>query len=222
MVNDYSSLQWKRHLAGGNRKFLASPGMTKNNNMKIINTFAAVLFTLLFHTATGQEYSTRSGSAIFRVNAPARMIEGQSREVSIRINGHTGAVSLEVPITSFGFSNNFVSDTMNTKIRERFNSYYMESGHYPGIAYRGLILDAGTVRYTKDGRYPIHTKGTLHMHGESREVITEGEVIVKGRNISISAHTVIKPHDYLIRIPSYIGDLYFGEVAVDVHASLSQ
>src|SRR5690606_28189943 len=115
------------------------------------------------------EYETNTGTGTFAVSAPAKTIFAESEKIRIHIDDQAGILQLKVPVSSFQFTNNFVSDSMNAIIHERFNHYYMESKRYPYVTYSASMTNNNSVNLEKDGSYPIHTAGTLHIHGVDRE-----------------------------------------------------
>jgi len=186
--------------------------------------FLSLIGVVLLFTGNthAQSYHTRYGTASFKVAAPAKIINGENKAVSIHINFKTGSISLETAIDSFTFHNNFVADTMNWLIKKRFNEYYMESNLYPEINYQGKITNTATIKYNKDGVYPIHTKGILYLHGVKQSITAEAILTVKGGHLSVNSEIVVVPETYKIRIPPYIGYMYFKEVNIAVQGDLSK
>lgn len=176
----------------------------------------------LDNSVYAQVYKTTKGSGAFSVAAPAKTINADSRQVSIEIDKGKASLRLSVPVASFEFSNNFVSDSMNTVIHERFNSYYMESDKYPDVTYEATIDNNSNINYEKDGSYPIRTRGKLRIHGVEQEMLAEGMVQVSGGEVSVAAKIKVLPADYKIRIPSYIGNMYFREVLIESKATLKR
>lgn len=169
-----------------------------------------------------QVYATNTGAGEFSVSAPAKTINAKSQQVSMEIDHNKAKLHLTVPVASFQFTNNFVSDSLNDVIYERFKSYYMESDKYPDVTYKATIINNSSINLEKDGTYPIQTKGTLRIHGVEQEVTAEGMVQVSGGKVNVAAKIVVLPAAYKIRIPSYIGNMYFREVFIESKASLKR
>jgi len=172
--------------------------------------------------ARGQLYTTQSAAAFFTVSAPAKNIEGRSDSVSLQVDFGKKEVRLEVPVGSFGFRNNFVSDSLNAMIAHRFRNYYMEAGRFPLITYSGSVDYAGKINLAQNGRYPVQTEGVLTLHGVRKKIQASGYLIVTAGSVTLQAELMVKPSDYGIRIPPYIGDMYFKEVKIQLKARLAK
>ncbi len=168
----------------------------------------------------GQQYHTENGTASFEVLAPAKTIKGISEAASIRIDLKQGTVALRVPVRSFRFYNNFVSDTLNAVICERFNTHYMESDRFPVILYTGDMNISDQAGGNHRAAAGFRTNGTLTLHGIVHTVSAEGTLDRSSGQAIIHADIVIKPADWGIRIPPYIGDMYFKEVRIDINGTL--
>lgn len=177
----------------------------------------ALLYTV---TAPGQPYKARSAKAIFSVSAPAKEIKGANDSVMLQTDLRKGTFRLRMPLRTFGFSNNFVADSLNALIGQRFRSYYMEEPQYPFVTYEGKITNITAVKLNRNGRYPIQTSGTLTLHGISQPVNASGYITVSRKAIALDAQLTVIPSLFKIRIPPYIGTMYFKEVNVQLHADL--
>jgi polyisoprenoid-binding protein YceI len=193
----------------------------RNIHIAAITAFFCMAF-LLPATSKATAYSTKSAKSTFSVSAPAKTIFGESGTVSIQLDKETGTVRVKVPIKSFGFTNNFILDTMNNLIYSRFNEYYMESGQYPEVVYNAQITNRESINFEKDGVYPIQTKGTLRLHGVEKEITSDGTLTVENKQVTVAAKLVVLPKEFGIRIPFYIGDMYFREVFINVHGTLAK
>lgn len=138
----------------------------------------------------------------------------------INIDLKTNKVTVDVPVNSFMFNNNFTLDSINAIIKKRFNEYYMQSDIYPNINYKGTILNVNEITLQHNGNYTAHTKGILTIHGVSREVVTDVILTIKNNNVTVTSQITIIPTLYGIRIPSYIGEMYFHKVRIIVNGSL--
>lgn len=171
-------------------------------------------------TAPGQQYGARLAKATFIVAAPAKEIKGASDSVMLSTDFRKGAFRLRMPLRTFGFSNNFVADSLNAMIGQRFRSYYMEEPQYPFVTYEGKITNITTIKLHRNGRYPIQASGTLTLHGISQPVSASGYITVSGKSVALDAQLTVIPSAFKIRIPPYIGTMYFREVNVQLHADM--
>jgi len=64
---------------------------------------------------------------------------------------------------------------------EHFNENYVESDKFPKAVFKGTIVNNAAVNYAKDGNYPAKVKGQMSLHGETKEIETEGKIISKRR-----------------------------------------
>lgn len=187
-----------------------------NHSKKRINWYFTCLCCLLSLSAKAQSLKTTTGQISFSVSAPAKTIKGESKTAFVAVNIKSGEVSVKVAVKSFAFYNNFVSDTLNALIRQRFNDYYMESTRFPEVEFQGKIDLTGKTKAAK--LHPF--TGKLTLHGVTRDVT--GNVLIgtgKGpQQIKALLHVV--PSEYDIRIPPYIGYMYFKEVDITLDASL--
>lgn len=190
--------------------------------MKIYLTHTGLLFLaiLLFPVryAAGQQYHTETATSFFQVQAPAKMIKGLSEMVTVNLDLKQGSVMVTVPVKTFRFENNFVSDSLNNVIRDRFNTYYMESSRFPLITYTGKLQKTGT----QDNKSPLQfrTEGMLLLHGIERQVTATCSLDLISGGAIVHAGITIQPAAWGIRIPSYIGDLYFREVHIEITGTL--
>jgi hypothetical protein len=191
-------------------------------NMQIPNQYLLILAFLLLPAVRvfGQQYDTETGTSSFEVQAPAKTIKGVSDAVSIRIDLKQGTVALRVPVQTFVFRNNFVADSLNSVIRNRFNSYYMESNRFPAVVYTGNIKQQLSARKSNSTATFFHTTGILKLHGVARQITAEGTLAVSSGQAIVHADIIVKPVDWGIHIPSYIGDMYFREVKIEIDGTL--
>lgn len=183
---------------------------------------AALLYSGLPNAASAEIYRTEKGTGSFSVSAPAKTITATTDRLELEIDDQAGRLRLKVPVNSFAFSNNYLSDSMNAVIFHRFNAHYMESERFPYVIYNAEITNAGTINLKKDGDYPIQASGTLEIHGVKKTVHTQGQIRVHAGRVSVQAAIIIKPQDYNIPIPEYIGSMYFNEVHIESNAVLQK
>jgi len=187
-----------------------------------VGLLMSISASIMWSPAQAQVYYTKEGTGAFSVSAPAKTINASSRYVSIELDKAEARLLLSVPVASFRFTNNFVSDSANQVIHKRFNSYYMESDKYADVTYMATIENATEINFEKDGNYPIRTSGMLRIHGVDRKVAAQGIVSVQGTEVTVAAKIMVQPLDYGIRIPAYIGNMYFKEVFIETKANLKR
>ena len=76
------------------------------------------------------------------------------------------------------------------------------------------------MQYTKDGVYKVKVKGNLVMHGVTKEVVTDGEILVKGGKISARAVFSVVLLEYNIKIPTVVADKVATQARIAVDCTL--
>ena len=103
----------------------------------------------------------------------------------------TGAVHFSLLIQGFEFKKSLM--------QTHFNEKYMESDKFPNSEFKGQLINNNIVKYTTDGAYPAMVKGKLTIHGVTKDVTTNGKIIVKTGKISLNASFTIQVPDYNIK-----------------------
>ena len=102
---------------------------------------------------------------------------------------------------------------------EHFHENYAESDKYPKSVFKGVITDISSVNFSKDGVYPVNYKGTLTMHGVTKEITGKGTMEVKGGKVIATSTFMVLLADYKIEIPALVKDKVAKEVKIEVNAS---
>lgn len=180
-----------------------------------------LITTILLAASSFTSYQTTAqitelkGEAGFKVNAPAKQIVAKSTGFTVKVDRKNGTATFTVPVRSFQFDNNFVSDTLNDRLKSRFNDYYMESDRYPTITFSGRVPG---LKLDKNGTYKKQGKAILTAHGVSKEIDFSCDIEVRNKQLTIRATAVFAPVYFNIRIPAYIGDFYFKTVEIELLA----
>lgn len=186
-----------------------------------MNNKILIILTLVQITSTAVVAKNKLPTQVlFSVQAPAKEITGGCTNAQVWIDKKQGKIQASITVDSITFKNNFTSEDMNGVIRERFRTYYMESTNYPNISFTGSFHPDSLRLSVNDSRQPIQIRGTLTIHGISKTIaITAYTDVKKGKRI-LKATIPVSPGSYGIRIPSYIGRMYFKEVAIHVESIL--
>lgn len=165
-----------------------------------------------FSTLQAQLYRNKADAGIitFFSKSPLENIEASNRKVTIVLKPSTNDIQFGVTMLSFKFASSLME--------EHFNENYVESDKYPTCTFRGKINE--TVDYTKDGEYKVTVKGTMELHGVSKEIEVPGTITVKGNTITVNSKFNIKIADYKIKVPSMYVQNIAEEVEVTVNGSL--
>ena len=159
------------------------------------------------------KYGTKTGKISFDAGTGLEDILAENKGVSSAINAKTGKIQFKMTITGFEFKRQLMQD--------HFNENYMESEKFPEASFSGNITNIDKVNFTKDGTYKANVKGTLKMHGEEKEVETDGVIKVKGDQVTTQAEFTITLEDYKINIPSVVKDKLSKTVKISVDCDYS-
>ncbi len=176
----------------------------------IILTFAAACAL----PATAQKYFTREGQIRFTASTALESIDATSKGATAVIDASSGAIEFAVLVKGFIFE--------KALMQEHFNENYMESDKFPKATFKGMIQDASSIQWGKDGEYPVKVKGKLTMHGVERDVTSDARISVKGGKITANSTFEVAIADYRIEIPSVVADKIAKTAKITVNAGLAE
>jgi polyisoprenoid-binding protein YceI len=177
----------------------------------ILLLFAVVLATT---ASFGQKYFTKAGNINFDATSASspEKIEGVNRTVTCVLDTKTGNLQFAVLMKGFEFE--------KALMEEHFNENYIESEKFPKAEFKGAVANNDKVNYAKDGTYTATVKGKLTMHGETKDVETEGKITVQGGKISAIAGFNVLLSDFNISIPGLVADKVSKTAKINVACSL--
>ncbi len=167
-------------------------------------------FTL--NVAAQDTFYTKSGKISFFSKAPLEDIEANHKGVTCVLAKKTGMIQFSLLMKGFEFQ--------KALMQEHFNENYLESDKYPKSTFRGQITNNSEVNYSSDGTYPAKVKGSLFIHGETREIETSGTIEVKNGKVIVKAEFPVLLSDYKISIPSINKDNISNTIRITVDCSL--
>ena len=173
--------------------------------MKKLILTAVILFGTIIGLQAQIYKSKKEGSLVtFFSKSPLEDITAANKKSTFVINTSTNDVQAGITMLNFKFK--------SPLMEEHFNENYVESDKYPTSVFKGKIVE--TIDYTKDGENKVTVKGTLNLHGVTKDVEMQGTLTKKGNEILIASEFKIKIADYNIKVPS----LYVQNIAelVDV------
>lgn len=180
------------------------------------NAFLAIgaIFFLSSQVHAQDRFFTKSGRIKFDATAPKspENIAAVNNAVICVLDTKTGNIQFSAVMKSFEFK--------AALMEEHFNENYVESNKFPKAEFRGQVTNNNTLNYTKDGTYKARVKGNLTMHGETREVETEGEIIVRGGRMEAKAQFTVPLVDYKIKVPQLVSDKVSQTAKITVECSL--
>jgi polyisoprenoid-binding protein YceI len=147
------------------------PLIERKKSMKYFCLFLLSLAasTLLF---SQKVYNTKTGKIYFFSSAPLEDIEAKNNAVTSQLSTGNGQYNFELNIKDFHFENDLME--------EHFNENYLHSDKYPKANFRGSISNLKDINFSKDGIYNTTVKGTLTIHGVTREVVQTGTIDIRG------------------------------------------
>ena len=142
------------------------------------------------------KFFTKSGRINFVSKAPLENIDGNHKSVTCVLDTKTGNMQFAVLMKGFEFE--------KALMQEHFNENYVESHKFPKAEFKGQVVNNQEINYSKDGTYQAKVRGTLIMHGETKEVETTGNIIVKSGKLQAGADFTILLSDFKIEIPKVV------------------
>lgn len=174
-----------------------------------------VSFLVAVNVAFSQKYMTRTGKISFDASVPAApAVKAVNNEMANILDAKTGEIIFEVPIKSFKFE--------RALMQEHFNENYMESDKYPKSTFKGNIINAAEVDFTKNGSYNTRVSGKLFIHGITNDISVPGTVMVSDNMVTLKAKFTVKLKDYNISVPSLVTDKLGREATIFVESTLAQ
>lgn len=162
-------------------------------------------------TYSQNRYFTKNGKIHFDCTSPSspENIIGINDKVSSVIDAGTGALEFAVLMKAFSFE--------KALMQEHFNENYVESDKFPKASFKGTISNMSSVNLSKDGTYQVIVIGTMTLHGTSKEISTNGNIITKG-GLIIGAKSDFKLllSDYGVNVPSLVKDKVASETKITV------
>lgn len=171
------------------------------------NSFLLLLVCVGLNMVTqAQIYKVKpEGSTItFFSKSPIEDITATNKKATFVINTNTNDIQVGITMVYFKFP--------KALMEEHFNENYVESNKYPTCIFKGKITES--IDYAKDGEHKVNVKGTLNLHGVTKEIDLQGMISIKANEISLNTDFKIRLADYNIKVPS----LYVQNIAevVDV------
>jgi len=180
--------------------------------MKRIVILILTLWGITSEVAAQDTFYTKGGKISFFSKAPLENIEANHSGVTCVMDKKTGLLQFSLLMKGFEFE--------KALMQEHFNENYVESDKYPKSTFRGQITNNGDVNYSSDGTYPAKVKGSLVIHGETREIETSGTIEVKNGKLMLKAEFPVLLSDYKISIPSINNDNVSNTIRITVNCSL--
>lgn len=178
--------------------------------MKTIS-FLFALVLLVIQSQAQELYFTRNGKISFFSKTPLENIDAVNNEVFSLINTKKGEIAFAVLVKSFKFE--------RALMEEHFNENYMESGKYPKSNFSGAITNLSSIKFSKDGSYPVEVEGNLTMHGIEKKIKGSGTFVISAGKILATSTFTIALSDFNIQIPTLVADKISKTVDINVECN---
>jgi hypothetical protein len=179
---------------------------------KRIISLTSVLVLLSVLAAAQDKFFTKNGRISFVSKGNVETIAAKHKGITCVLDSRSGAMQFAVLMKGFEFP--------KALMQEHFNENYVESDKYPKADFKGQVVNNGDVKYGQDGVYNTKAKGTLTLHGVTKEIEVPGKVTIKGGKPQLSADFTILLSDYNIKIPSLVKENISNTVSIIVDCAL--
>lgn len=176
-------------------------------------TALTALFLAFSLAAQAQLFFTRDAKVQFNSDTPLEKIEAVNKSGTAVFDTKTGQMEWKVLIKSFLFE--------RALMQEHFNENYMESNRYPSATFKGTLLRLADMDYKTGAVNKVRAKGTLTIHGVSKEIEVPGTITVGEGTLRFQSSFSLSPADFNIDIPGVVRDKIAKGIAVKVDATLS-
>ena len=170
---------------------------------------------LILSTITAQDkFFTKSGKIVFdatSAKSPENIL-GVNKTVTCVLDTKTGALQFAVLMKGFEFE--------KALMQEHFNENYVESNKFPKAEFRGALTEPAAVNFAKEAAYPVKVKGKLTIHGETRDVESEGKLIVKAGKVQLVASFAVVLAEYGVNVPQLVADKVAKSAKINVDCVL--
>lgn len=149
----------------------------------------------------------------FRSEAALEIITAESQKMQ-------GVVDIARKTFAFSVLSSSFTGFNSALQREHFNENYLESDKFPMTIFKGKIIE--DVDFTKPGTYEVRSKGTLILHGISRERIIRGKIKVKEGGLEIESSFMVLLNDHNIKVPKVVHEKIADAVLVEIKMRLER
>ncbi|UTW62500.1 YceI family protein [bacterium SCSIO 12741] len=156
-------------------------------------------------------YKTSQAKVHFSSEAPMEIIKAESSKLVGLFNTEKNSFAFQVSCISFmGFNSELQ--------REHFNENYMESTKYPKIKFVGKLVDP--VDYNQKGKTQVKVKGSLNIHGISKERTLDATLEITDNKLIINSQFEVPLADHNIKIPTIVNQKIAKMITCTVQAEM--
>ena len=178
------------------------------------NLIFLTLSLLLFGSASlaQDRFYTKNAKIDFFSETPLEDIEAKNTSAVSVLDAKSGSLQFSLLMKGFEFK--------NEEMQEHFNDDYVESDKFPKAEFKGQVVNNAAVNYKTPGTYKVQVKGTLTIHGVSKEVQTNGTLKVDSDNVKANSVFNIALADYGIKISKLVSDKIAKTIRITVDAKM--
>jgi hypothetical protein len=170
----------------------------------------AFMLLLALNSQAQERLLCRNASVKFSSKMPLEDIEAVNNQGLSVIDLASGNIEFSVLLKGFIFP--------NALMQEHFNENYVESNKYPRAQFKGKIQSIPVIDLTKNADYNFTLKGTMLLHGQSKEMTTQAQLHVKEDKVTGESIFDIVLEDYAIEIPKLVKDKIAKKISINVKA----
>jgi len=174
---------------------------TKSKSMKKILLIGLVVSS---HALFAQKLTSTNSITTFFSSATLEDIAATTKKGKSVIDTSNGNIAFSIPISSFEFE--------KLLMQEHFNEKYMETEKFPKASFSGLIE-----KWNGESLEVATTKGKLNIHGVTKEIIVNGNVIFEENRLILTAKFNVRLEDFGVEVPS----LMFQKIAEVVEITIN-
>jgi len=171
------------------------------------------LLALNLNLQAQTKFMTRTGHISFFSTTSAENIEAHNRQVNSIIDLAKGEFVFAVLMKSFEFK--------KALMQEHFNENYIESTKFPKATFKGTILNLKEIDFTKNSTFKAIVEGDLTLHGVTKKIKSEGQLVKNGNNIEAKSTFNIILQDFNIEIPPAVKNNIQKQISISIELTLT-
>jgi polyisoprenoid-binding protein YceI len=158
----------------------------------VLTNLALIGLTLLSaFSPIAEKLTSKKSHITFFSHTDIEDIKANNYKAVSTIETATGTVVFSVPMQSFEFE--------KALMQKHFNSAkFLDTQQFPKGKFVGKITNLSSVHFDKEGIYDATIQGDMTIHGETKNIVEKGTIIVKGNSVEMKSKFTLKLADYKI------------------------
>ncbi len=171
----------------------------------MIKLYVSIILLCISGHLLAQKYKSEQSTVTFFSDAAIEDIAATNEKSSSIFDASKGDIVFLITIMEFQFEKSLM--------QEHFNEKYMESDKFPKATFKGKVIGYND---NTDGIQQVRAKGTLTIHGQSKEIDVQGTLKKQGDLLQLQSTFVVALEDYKIKIPQLLWQNIAEQVEVKV------